>query len=125
MRKLLTILLAFIYITTTSGVVITTHYCMGEIAGHAIGVNDTHLCGVCGMSNEGCCHDDLSLLKVNDDHQFVHSFVSFPSIDLQLPITASNENSFFYSTKNVDFAQGPAPPERIVDRQAMLCVFRI
>lgn len=124
MRKSITIVLAFIYLLTTSGIVISTHYCMGEVAGYALGHNDDHLCGVCGMSNEGCCHDDLSVLKVKDDHQLVHSGIVLPSLDIHTPVTETNYSFQTPSHKNVDPTQSHAPPVNY-DRQAMFCVFRI
>lgn len=125
MRKLLTIFLAFVYLVTTSGIVISTHYCMGEVKGHAFGQNNDHLCNTCGMTNEGCCHDDLSILKVNDDHQQVYTGIVLPSWDLY-PVHADIIDSYRLPTfKNIDFAQGPAPPAYKLDRQAMFCVFRI
>lgn len=124
MRKTITIVLAFIYLFTTSGIVISTHYCMGEVAGYAFGQNDEHLCGVCGMSNEGCCHDDLSVLKVEDDHQIVHSGIVLPWVDIHTPVTESTFSFKIPSHKNVNLTQSHAPPVSY-DRQAMFCVYRI
>ena len=124
MRKAMTIVLALIYLFTTSGIVISTHYCMGEVAGYALGHNNDHICGVCGMSNEGCCHDDLSILKVNDDHQLVYSGIVLTPLDLHIPVEETYFSFSLPSNKHVDFAQGPAPPLNY-DRQAMFCVFRI
>lgn len=77
------------------------------------------------MTNEGCCHDDLSILKVNDDHQQVYTGVVLPSWELY-PVHADIIDSYrLPNLKNIDFAQGPAPPEYKLDRQAMFCVFRI
>lgn len=125
MRRVISILLAFIYLLTTSGIVISTHYCMGKVAGYALGQNDEHLCGVCGMSNEGCCHDDLSILKVKDDHQLLFTGVDHAASDLHTrPVVCSNLQFSFPTYKKVAYTQGPAPP-LLVDRLAMFCVFRI
>lgn len=124
MRKGLTILLASMYLITTSGIVISTHYCMGEVAGHALGQNDAHLCSVCGMANEGCCHDDVSLIKIDDDHHAVNiineiQYVFIRSYDY----VSINTRNYLTSSKSVH-SYGKAPPI-VFNRQAILCVFRI
>lgn len=69
MRRILTILLLAIYITLTSGVALNVHYCMGELSGVAIGQKDNNSCSNCGMDNKGCCHDDVKVVKLTDNHQ--------------------------------------------------------
>jgi hypothetical protein len=68
MRKLLSIILAVLYISFTSGVVLSTHYCMGQVAAVALGSSGEDTCGNCGMENEGCCHDDVQVMKLTTDH---------------------------------------------------------
>lgn len=124
MRKALTIVLAFIYVFTTAGIVINTHYCMGKVAGYALGANDEHNCNVCGMSNEGCCHNDLSILKVNDDHQLYPAGITLPSAAIHPPI---GEIVFVYTfpkAEKISYVQGPAPPITY-DRLAKFCIYRI
>ena len=68
MKKILAILLSVFYLAVTSGVAMTVHYCMGEVAAVGIGHNETDRCGDCGMENSGCCHDDIKIVKVSDFH---------------------------------------------------------
>jgi hypothetical protein len=68
MKKVLATILAFTYLALASGVVVSVHYCMGEVAGVAIGHSNADTCGTCGMENDGCCHDDVSVVKVQDSH---------------------------------------------------------
>lgn len=71
MKKLLTIALALIYLTFTTGVVISTHFCMGKQAGVSLSSGaETEDCHKCGMKSvEGCCENKVEILKVEDTHQ--------------------------------------------------------
>ena len=66
-------ILAILYITVTSGVIVNVHYCMGSIASVDYGYDDHDTCGKCGMTEKrtGCCHSELKLVKVDDEHQQV------------------------------------------------------
>lgn len=125
MRKLITIFLSLVYLATTSGIVISSHYCMGELKGHAFGQNNDHLCGTCGMENTGCCHDDLNFLKVNDDHHIAYTTIELPRLDTHILDLGSVESHYTFTSQQVDFEQSNAPPERQIDRQVLFCVFRI
>jgi hypothetical protein len=78
MKRLTTILLALVYIATTSGIVISTHYCMGEVAAVALGASESAKCGTCGMENEGCCHDDLLVIKLTENHNYTAANFEIP-----------------------------------------------
>jgi len=67
-KKFLSIVLATIYLAVSSGVVVSVHYCMGEVAGIGIGHAEADRCGDCGMDNDGCCHDDVKVYKISDSH---------------------------------------------------------
>lgn len=75
MKRVLATILAFTYLALASGVVVSVHYCMGEVAGVAIGHTNADTCGTCGMDNEGCCHDDVSVVKVQDSHAMASAHV--------------------------------------------------
>lgn len=68
MKKFLAIVLAVTYLAVSSGVVISVHYCMGEVAGIGIGHTEADRCSDCGMDNEGCCNDDVKVFKISDSH---------------------------------------------------------
>jgi hypothetical protein len=67
MLKFVGILVAMMYMTVTSGVVINIHYCMGEVATVELGHNSQDSCSQCGMDNSGCCHDDVQVVKLCAD----------------------------------------------------------
>ena len=45
--------------------------------------NDT--CGQCGMENDGCCHDDVKVIKIQDTQSFTSITTDFAKLDVQLP----------------------------------------
>ncbi len=70
MRKATIAILALLYIFTTSGVVVNSHYCMGALASVSYGHEEPESCGKCGMTEkDGCCHSELKLVKLDDVHQ--------------------------------------------------------
>lgn len=63
-------ILAFLYLTITSGVVVNWHYCMGDLSSVEIGARNTSYCEKCGMADKkGCCETEYKLFKVQDAHQ--------------------------------------------------------
>ncbi len=74
MKKIIVVILALLYITTSTGATIYMHYCMGKLADWGIGHNDSKTCGNCGMDkseekDNGCCKDEQIQIKLETDHQ--------------------------------------------------------
>ena len=75
MKKIIVAILALVYITTSSGVSIRMHYCMGELADWGLGAGNSNICSTCGMQesdekDNGCCKEKHSLVKNNADQKF-------------------------------------------------------
>ena len=75
MKRLLTALLAILYLTLSSGATVHAHYCMGQLIGTSLshaasGHNSEHSCELCGMkkgsNNGGCCHDEEASFKASE-----------------------------------------------------------
>ena len=77
MKRILAIAIAFMYLAITSGLVLQVHYCMGKQSGASVALaeKEHHTCGKCGMQNgkSKCCHDEVKLVKLQDEHQQVAS----------------------------------------------------
>jgi hypothetical protein len=70
MKKVFATILAIIYLATSSGAAIITHYCMGKVV--SVDLEQKQKCGKCGMKNKkGCCEDRITILKVQEEHQVV------------------------------------------------------
>lgn len=80
MKKALAIIVAFMYLAITSGLVMQVHYCMGKKASSSLQFGDTndHGCKKCGMENgKGkCCHDETSFIKLQDAHKQVSNDIT-------------------------------------------------
>jgi len=78
MKNFLIIVLLFVHTAASSGTVLSLHYCMGDFASVSIGHKDKKGCDKCGMEKKGCCHDDVKVIKLdNNDITYAtnnHSF---------------------------------------------------
>ena len=68
MKRLITAILAFVYLGTSVGATINMHYCMGEYANWSFIANDSVSCDTCGMDKDvlnqkACCHDEQQVVK--------------------------------------------------------------
>lgn len=99
-KKSMVIILALLYITMTSGVVVNIHYCMGAIAAISYGHDETESCGKCGMkATDGCCHTEYKVVKLADVHQPYYQAktmidavaeVPVPFFQISAPVFSSN-----------------------------------
>lgn len=70
MKKIFASILAVLYFTASSGVVLNMHYCMGKLA--SVNVENLSLKScMCGPDEpkSGCCGDEIKVLKVKNVHQ--------------------------------------------------------
>ena len=74
MTKLFAIAFTCVYLTLTVGVAHTTHYCMGRVKSAKIFSFESEKC-FCALfafpSAKGCCNDESTLIKIEDDHAAV------------------------------------------------------
>lgn len=132
MKKIIVAILAFLYISTSIGVTIDMHYCMGELADWGIGHNDTKACGKCGMDkadskDNGCCRDEHRFFKDNSDQKttegnipvFLVQAAALPSSFIELPV------AIFSSVTEVNPLSHAPPRTNGVAVYIRNCVFRI
>ncbi len=68
-KKVLVILLLVIYSVSTIGATINMHYCMNKFADWSLFGEKKDKCAKCGMSNNGCCKDEIKQIKLSLDQQ--------------------------------------------------------
>lgn len=124
MKRFAAILLALIYITTTSGIVISTHYCMGEVSDIAFWQKQGDTCGTCGMDNEGCCHNDLDVIKLTDNHHFSQTSSEVPSFEPSVVAHTGAEQRTLALLARSGRINNHSPPLSC-SRNALYCVYRI
>ena len=116
MKKFTIVILALLYITTSTGATLNMHYCMGKLADWDLGLNTSKNCGSCGMEkgnekDNGCCKDEQKFIKNDADQKFVESssYVFKLLAPAELPVYS--EFSFFHEASVTE--QNPvsnAPP---------------
>lgn len=126
MKKFLAISLAVVYLAVSSGVVVNIHYCMGKLADIGLGHSEKATCGQCGMENDGCCHDDVKVIKIQDTHSFTSIPTDFAKLDVQLPTYPDVDFSADIISLSTIAETAHAPPGKgQVPLCIKNCVFRI
>jgi len=126
MKKALAAILLLMYVTVSTGFVVSLHYCMDRLNSAEIGTSKSDKCDKCGMHKDGhCCRDDVKVVKLHTTH--LASKITVP--DFSLPIAATIPTTFllspFYNFSQKNFTIAHSPP--LSGRQVYLenCVFRI
>lgn len=126
-KRFLVAILALLYLTIASGVVVNLHYCMGDLASIEFGHAADHPCAKCGMEEKkGCCETESKLVKLQDAHQWAK-----PAFDA-LKVMAVVQGAGFTSMPVLQPASLPAsasyqPPPDFRQNKVYrsICVFRI
>jgi hypothetical protein len=122
-----TILLLF-YFAFSSGVVINLHYCMNRFDSSKFGTAKADICGKCGMHTDdsnGCCHDEVKVIKIQDDQK-----TAVVNFTFNTPPTFIEHNTLFVlNTLRAGETQlaliNHSPPISKQDTYLQNCVFRI
>lgn len=71
MKKIFASFAVFIYFAFVTGVMVNQHFCMDRYDSIQLYKTSSDLCGKCGMhtQNKGCCHDEITIIKLQDDHK--------------------------------------------------------
>jgi hypothetical protein len=128
MKKAIIVLLAILYVTVASGVVVNVHYCMGRIASVEYGYDDHDVCGKCGMSDQkkGCCHTEYKLIKLQDEHQLVKASITFSALPALVPAQPPLFQPPLSGADQYLALQYHSPPDsRLNSVYLSTCVFRI
>ena len=124
MKRISTIILLLVYVTVTSGLVLNIHYCMGELSNVAINTETKNTCSTCGMENEGCCHDDVKMVKLTDSHQ--STWIQDDLFQISVPdIEPQNTPVPVIAKEQTLFAEQIHSPPGSPSRSILFCVFRI
>ncbi|TWW01398.1 HYC_CC_PP family protein [Chitinophaga pinensis] len=91
MKRIITILLVFLYITLTSGFTVNAHYCMGKLASLDLISHADDLCNKCSKPGKKgkCCKEEAKFCKADvSSHQIAKAQQSSePAVkDLSLPV---------------------------------------
>lgn len=128
MKKIITFVLAILYMGISSGIAMEIHYCMGKRVGVDFYGTGKDKCGKCGMKEDkaGCCGDVHQFVKLNDAHQSVDN-----QLVVGLPELAVSNSFICYRIQfpNVSAAKADyifSPPDDTRPAACIMnCVFRL
>ena len=129
MKRFIATLLAVIYLSVSSGMVMNMHYCMGKLSSVKLAVLPKATCA-CGKKMEkkkGCCKTETKIVKVEDAQQkSVIAAVSFP-LALAAPVAELNllQASFYNNSAELNPTVHAPPLLSGQDTYLRNCVFRI
>jgi hypothetical protein len=128
MKKVIGSVTVFAYLALTCGVMVNYHYCMDRYDSFRLYQASSDWCTTCGMHTRGhgCCHDEVKIVKLQDDHQT--SSFSFSLKNLQPAMfTPSELLSIALGKGEALLNKTDHSPPLISRRDAYLknCVFRI
>jgi len=116
MKKLITAILAVVYLGTSTGATLRFHYCMGELVSWGLGSKEATHCPGCGMlkketDSKGCCKDEHKFIKNDTDQKGTDSglpVLLIPATDL--PVALIESPSFNFAFLSEDHPVSNAPP---------------
>jgi len=87
MKKSIASFTVIVYFAFACGVLVNFHYCMDRYDSYSLYKAASDWCPTCHMhtGTRGCCHDEVKIIKLQDDHQT--SSFSFAFKDIQLAVT--------------------------------------
>lgn len=80
MKRVLATILAFVYLSTSTGATLHFHYCMGKLVSWGLQDHESKRCELCGMSKQqapkdsfhkknNCCKDEHAQMKTASDQK--------------------------------------------------------
>ena len=128
MKKGIAAILLTFYFAFSSGIVINLHYCMNRFDSSKLGAGKSEICGKCGMHTDalnGCCHDEIKVIKIQDDQQvFAIGFRFTPQAGIAENVSFYISDILFGSNKDFTLSNH-SPPLDKQDVYLVNCVFRI
>ena len=127
MHKIVAFILAILYLTSTSGMVVNVHYCMGKVSSFQSQLSTTNNCPKCGSSSKNhCCKEELKIYKVSQAHTQVaiSQHMQMPALQLATLVTTN----FIQYQNYFCNQQALANPPPLLSAHSILiknCIFRI
>ena len=119
MKKILTVIIALLYLGSSTGANLHMHYCMGKLADWGFWNNKTETCGECGMENgeekdNGCCKDENKFIKTDGDQKIVEAgFQMMQLASVAIPVSFFQIPDNNISTVTEENPISHAPPRSI------------
>ena len=124
MKKLFATILAVIYLSTSMGMTVHLHYCMGKLFSWGLANPDKEEnCGRCGMPKSntdshcktiksGCCKDTHTIVKLDKDQKAAESAYKFFTLSFDaVSGSLANLPDRYVASFIVDYPTTNAPPD--------------
>lgn len=140
MKKFLVTILALVYLSSSIGATVYRHYCMDKLVAWGLGdeKKNKKSCPYCGMDktsqdkhcveeSKGCCKDEQSVVKLQNDQKISEASFQFSQIPVEAITPSIFDDSFEYvSSITEDNPLSHAPPRtQNVSLFVLNCDFRI
>lgn len=128
MKKAVSAILIVFYFAVSSGVAINLHYCMNRFDSLQLGAAKSEVCGKCGMHTDdsnGCCHDEVKIIRLQDDQQVSNIHFQFSSFIALTAIVEPDFTEQLVSGAGYSSVNNHSPPLSKQDTYLVNCVFRI
>jgi len=131
MKKIITGILAVLYLSTSAGANIHMHYCMGKLVDWGLTDTNSKPCEKCGMKKSegktGCCNDENKFVKNNTDQKTTNTGLQMiKSWDPALPVSFIEIPSYIIHSSFRQTTFSHSPPRSIgVEVYIRNCVFLI
>jgi hypothetical protein len=127
MKQILASFAVFIYFAFVTGVMVNSHFCMDRFDSFRLYKTTSDRCGRCGMHTDkkGCCHDEITIIKLQDDHKtssFSFDLKNLDPIVTDLPEFIALEMS---NDRSIDHLSHSPPLLSMQDTYLQNRVFRI
>jgi hypothetical protein len=126
MKKFVAFILAVLYFTASSGVVLNVHYCMGEVSSVKVDNFAAEFCK-CGkkQTKSNCCSSEFKVVKINSEYKATASTININFPVVVLPSQVSLIEVSEISNKAVAVPVANAPPDLSEKIYIKNCVFRV
>ena len=134
MKKLLTTILAFLYLSTSMGATIHLHYCMGKLASWGLINHESKNCAKCGMVKKtaasqsveakmNCCKDEHKQIKTDKDQKLSSSeFFKYIVLSQAIALNESAVQNAQAVSISTEFPNTNAPP--LFDKLPLFVLYR-
>lgn len=114
MKKILTTLIAILYLGVTSGATVHMHYCMGQLVDMGLVSSKADKCGNCSMESDAtknCCKHETKTTKVDTAQKVSDQSFQFKSCFTELKIAYYVLPEIYATTLIQEFPLINSPPD--------------
>ncbi len=132
MKKFLALILAFLYVVTSTGATFHMHYCMGKLTGVKLWHSEVKKCSKCGNDQRSicakkCCKDEHKTVKLEKDQKVTeHAVYAMQQVTIATPVSFADIPQAHIVSLVEQYPVSNAPPRSSkVPAHILNCTYRI